>query len=143
MDQESYQLSATLTRLLPQAPRNQIGHTEDVQRLLGVLTLASLTLFAANCAQSSPRIPGQARGAWPRAVAFDNVYGRTPAMKVYVTVDTGAEMTLFATCDQKTCTVGVPLTNGPHTLLLAVEQDGKRSEPTKITLDTAAVDAKR
>jgi hypothetical protein len=54
-----------------------------------------------------------------------------------VIVDGGREQTLVASCSEKTCGFEIPLTNGPHTVLLSVEQGGKRSTPTTVTVDTS------
>lgn len=107
-----------------------------MKRLSAVPGLAALTLLAA-CGAQSTAVAGQ-----PRVIAFDNVYGRVETVKVYVTVDGGDEQTRMATCGQNTCSFSVPLTDGTHTLLLSVEQDGKRSRPTTVTVDTAATGAK-
>jgi len=71
-----------------------------------------------------------------RAVAFDNAYGVIGTLPAHVQVDGAAERALMATCDPKTCSVTLVLPNGPHELAIAVEQNGRRSEPTVVRLDT-------
>ena len=68
-------------------------------------------------------------------MAFDNVYGNVVSLTVYASVDGGAEQKLPASSNPKTCTFTIPLSNEPHQLSLAVEQNGKRGEATKVTLD--------
>ena len=72
-----------------------------------------------------------------RKVAFDNVYGNVDRLPVHVRVDDGAERATTATCDAKTCTFELPLTNARHELVISVEQKGQRSTPTRVTLDTS------
>ena len=71
-----------------------------------------------------------------RTVAFDNVYGTATSLTVHVAVDGGAERRLTATCDRVMCSFKLPLTDGSHRLVLSVEQDGKRSSPTTVAVDT-------
>ena len=73
-----------------------------------------------------------------RSIAFDNVYGNVERLRVFVSVDNLAEQTVTATCDPTTCIFKLPLTNARHDLLLSVEQDGRRSQPTRVTVDTTA-----
>jgi hypothetical protein len=102
-------------------------------RFLGI---AALTLVAACGARSSTGALSLApRNAQVRRVAFDNSYKPAATLQVHVTVDGGAEQTYPAACDEKTCTFLVLLTNGPHTLTLAVERDGLRSEVTTFTVE--------
>lgn len=72
-----------------------------------------------------------------RTVAFDNVYGRTDQLPVHVAVDGGVEQPLTATCDAKTCTFKLQLTNARHELVISVEQGGRRSTPARVTVDTS------
>ena len=87
-------------------------------------------------------LPGCARGdraatdAVSRTVAFDNVYGQVDRLAIHVSVDGGAERPLTATCDRRICTFEVPLTDGRHELAISVEQNGRRSAPARVTLDT-------
>ena len=73
-----------------------------------------------------------------RVVAFDNVYGTAERLTVHVKVDDGPEQFLTATCEPTMCSFKVGLTNARHVLTLSVEQDGKRSAPTQVTLDTSS-----
>ena len=74
-----------------------------------------------------------------RTVAFDNVYGNTKRLQVHVIVDSAPEQVISATCDAKTCTFKLRLTNARHELMMSVNQDGKRSAPTRVTLDTSTL----
>ena len=74
-----------------------------------------------------------------RTVAFDNTYGNVTRLQIYVKVDNAAEKPATATCDKKTCTFQLQLTNARHVIELSVEQNGKRSAPTRITLDTSSM----
>jgi hypothetical protein len=56
---------------------------------------------------------------------------------VRVSVDGGPEQSLTATCDPKTCTFKLPLTNARHELVISVEQGGRRSAPARVTVDTS------
>ena len=98
-----------------------------------LLTLCAALLAPVACT-SRERLPSDTR---TRKVEFDNVYGKTTSLAVHVTVDGGPEQSLVATCSAKTCRFDIPLTNGPHTVLLSVEQDGKRSSATTVTVDTS------
>ena len=69
-------------------------------------------------------------------MAFDNIYGKVDKLPVQVKVGEGAEQRLTATCDAKTCTYDLPLTDGRHELALSVEQNGHRSAATRVILDT-------
>lgn len=71
-----------------------------------------------------------------RTVAFDNVYGGANRLPIHVTIDGGREQSLTATCDPKTCTFKLPLTNARHELAISVEQSGRRSAPSRVTVDT-------
>lgn len=71
-----------------------------------------------------------------RTVAFDNVYGTVTEVPIFVTVDSGLEQELTATCDAKACTFKLPLTNARHELTVSVVIDGRRSAPARVTLDT-------
>jgi hypothetical protein len=72
-----------------------------------------------------------------RTVAFDNVYGGADRLPIHVTIDGGPEQSLTATCDPKTCTFKLPLTNARHELAISVEQGGRRSAPSRVTVDTS------
>ena len=72
-----------------------------------------------------------------RTIAFDNIYGSVTSLTVHVVVDGAPEQTQVATCVEKTCTFRLMLANGSHTLQLAVEQQGRRSAPTTVNLDTS------
>ena len=74
-----------------------------------------------------------------RTIAFDNVYGQTTQLPVQVKVDGGAEQALIATCDAKTCSFKLPLVNGKHDLEVAVVQQGRRSQPSRVTVDTSSL----
>ena len=104
----------------------------DVAKTFCLLTLCAALLAPVACT-SRERLPSDAR---TRKVEFDNVYGRTSSLTVHVSVDGGREQRLVASCSEKTCGFEIPLTNGPHTVLLSVEQDGKRSTPTTVNVDT-------
>lgn len=104
------------------------------------LLLASVAAGLVAVSACGPKLPpelGAPTRIPPRLVAFDNAYGNATALTVYVRVDADAELTLPASCSGKTCTFIVPLSNGPHTVLLAVEHEGMRSEATTVTLDPA------
>ena len=108
----------------------------SVKLALRILGIAALTLAAACGTRSSTGSLSLApRGAQVHRVAFDNSYGPITTVQVHVTVDGGAEQTYPAACDEKTCTFLVLLTTGPHTLTLAVERDGMRSEVTTFTVE--------
>ena len=101
-----------------------------------IFCIAALTLVAACGTRSSTGTLSLApRGAQVHRVAFDNSYGPATTLPVHVAVDGGAEQTYPAACDEKTCSFLVLLTSGPHTLTLAVERGGIRSEPTTITVE--------
>jgi hypothetical protein len=104
-----------------------------VTKSLCLLTLCA-ALTAPLACSSHERLSSDAR---TRKVEFDNVYGKTSSLTVHVIVDGGREQTLVARCSEKTCGFEIPLTNGPHTVLLADEQSGKRSTPTTVTVDTS------
>lgn len=72
-----------------------------------------------------------------RSVAFDNVYGQVDRLPVHVAVDSGVEQPHTAACDTRTCTFKLPLTNGLHKLTISVEQNGRRSAPVVVTVDTS------
>ena len=72
-----------------------------------------------------------------RTVAFDNVYGAANRLPIYVTIDGGPEQSLTATCDAKTCSFKLPLSNARHELAISVEQGGRRSAPSRVTVDTS------
>lgn len=72
-----------------------------------------------------------------RTVAFDNVYGGANRLPIHVSVDGGPEQSLTATCDSKTCSFKLPLTNARHELAISVEQGGRRSAPSRVTVDTS------
>jgi hypothetical protein len=74
-----------------------------------------------------------------RQVAFDNTYGDTTQLQVYVEVDESAVQPVTAICDETTCIFDLPLTDARHTVELSVEQNGKRSAPTRVTLDTTSL----
>ena len=74
-----------------------------------------------------------------RTVAFDNVYGGASRLPIHVTIDGGPEQSLTATCDPKTCTFKLPLTNARHELAISVEQGGRRSAPSRVTVDTSTL----
>ena len=71
-----------------------------------------------------------------QTVAFDNVYGDVVRLPVYVTLDESTEQMETATCDARTCTFRLAMTDDVHELLISVVLDGKRSEPARVTLDT-------
>lgn len=98
-----------------------------------LLTLCAALIAPIACT-SRERLSSDAR---TRKVEFDNVYGKTSSLTVHVTVDGGREQTLMASCSEKTCGFEIPLTNGPHTVLLSVEQGGKRSTATTVNVDTS------
>ena len=96
--------------------------------LVGVTVIAFWALAGA--------APDKAR---ERTVAFDNVYGNAKRLQVYVVVDNTPEQGASAKCDAKTCTFKLRLTNARHELMMSVEQDGRRSAPTRVTLDTSGM----
>lgn len=77
--------------------------------------------------------------AHERTVAFDNLYDDAHQVPIYVTVDDSLEQALTATCDEKSCTFKVLLTNALHELTISVEHGGRRSQPTRVTLDTTSM----
>ena len=116
-----------------------IGQTVSVKLALKILGIAALTLVAACGTRSSTGALSLApRDAQVHGVAFDNSYGPITTLQVHVAVDGGTEQTYPAACDAKTCRFLVLLTTGPHTLTLAVERDGLRSEVTTFTVDAPA-----
>lgn len=111
-----------------------VGNGNVMKPLRYLVTLVAVTVFAfwafAGAAPDKPRT---------RTVAFDNVYGNVKRLQVHVVVDGAVEQTFTAKCDAKTCSFKVPLTNARHELMLSVNQDGKRSSPTRVTLDTSGM----
>jgi hypothetical protein len=103
-----------------------------MKALLYVAVGLGLTTVAFCTGRSSPTTDVRTR-----SVAFDNLYSGVTTLPVNVSVDGGAEQRLIATCDAKTCTFKLPLTNAKHELLMVVEQNGKRSTPTRVALDTS------
>jgi hypothetical protein len=97
-----------------------------------LLTLCALIATVACTSREGP-----SSDARTRKVEFDNIYGKTTSLTVHVTVDGAPERTLVATCGEKTCGFEIPLTNGPHTVLLSVTQGGKRSTATTVNVDTS------
>lgn len=95
--------------------------------------LVSGAMALAGCAH----VDRAATDAPSRTVAFDNVYGRVDRLAIHVSVDGGVEQPLNAACDARTCTFSLPLTNGRHDLAISVEQNGRRSAPALVTLDTS------
>jgi hypothetical protein len=91
--------------------------------------LSVVAILAGACSSSEP-------AARERTVAFDNLYGAVAKVPIYVTVDGGPEQQLTANCDAKACSFKVPLTNARHDLTVAVETGGRRSQPSRVTLDT-------
>ena len=131
-------IRATETGTATATETSYIGQTVSVTLALRILGIAALTLVAACGAQSSSSTGSLSlapRSAQVRRVAFDNSYGPATALQVHVAVDGAAEQTYPAACDAKTCTFLVLLTNGPHTLTLAVERDGVRSDVTTFTVE--------
>ena len=98
-----------------------------------LLTLCAALIAPVACT-SRERLTADTR---TRKVEFDNVYGTTSSLTVHVTVDGGREQSLMATCSEKTCGFEIPLTNGPHTVLLSVEHGGKRSTATTVKVNTS------
>ena len=94
--------------------------------------VASGTVMAAACSH----VDKPATDVPTRTVAFDNVYGGADRLPVRVSVDGGPEQSLTATCDPKACTFKLPLTNARHELAISVEQGGRRSAPSRVTVDT-------
>ena len=114
--------------------------------LLGlvVLTIAIWGLTEAQevtLTKAQEATPTKAQEARPhfRAVAFDNTYRNATRLRIYFKVDDAAEKSETATCDRRTCTFLLQLTNARHVVELSVEQNGKRSAPTKVSLDTTAM----
>ena len=97
--------------------------------------VASGTVMLAGCRPLDPR----ATDIPTRTVAFDNVYGGVNQLPVHVRVDDGPEQSLTATCDPTTCTFKLPLTNARHQVAISVEQGGRRSFPSRVTLDTSTL----
>jgi hypothetical protein len=84
----------------------------------------------------------QERGPDAGSHADDSVrqpYGANATLPVHVKVDGGVEQPLMAMCEGKTCTIKLPLTNAKHELELAVEQQGRRSAPTQVSIDTSSL----
>ena len=96
--------------------------------------IASAPMVLAGCRAADP----PAAVVPTRTVTFDNVYG-ADRLLAYVTVDGGPQQWLTATCDPTTCTLKLPLTNARHELEVSVEQGGRRSAPTRVTVDTSAL----
>jgi hypothetical protein len=71
-----------------------------------------------------------------RTVAFDNLYGNVTQLPVHVSVDGQPEQAMTAECSEKTCTFSLQLTNAVHNVAISVEQNGRRSAPARVTLDT-------
>ena len=95
------------------------------------LLLAAIATFGCKSAGTgSSNIP-------IRTVAFDNVYGSTTEVPVRVKVDGGNEQVVTATCDVKTCSFKLPLTNARHELEVAVVLQGRQSQSTRISVDTS------
>ena len=69
-------------------------------------------------------------------VAFDNLYGDAAQLPVYVTVDGLGEQKVTAACDAKTCTFSLAMRLGVRELLISVDHNGQRSEPSRVRLDT-------
>lgn len=99
--------------------------------------LVVIMLAAGPALQACTSRDAQTPGVRTRTVAFDNVYGAATSLTVHVAVDGGAEQRLTATCSRKECSFRLPLADGPHLLALSVEQDGKRSSPTTMAVDTS------
>lgn len=99
--------------------------------LLGTVAVALLLQVA--CRSETASIPSPLR---KRVIAFDNIYGSITSLTVHVAVDGAPEQTQNASCIEKTCTFQLMLTDGLHTLVLAVEQQGRRSESATVALDT-------
>lgn len=74
-----------------------------------------------------------------RKIAFDNQYKGATMLRVHVKVDDGPEQSVSATCDIKTCTFPLRMTDGVHQVTLAVEQDGVRGTSGRFTLDTGTI----
>lgn len=99
--------------------------------------LLVLTVFAFWAVRDEERPAGRTGSpSRVQTVAFDNVYGDVVRLPVYVTLDDSAEQMETATCDDRTCTFRLAMTDDVHELLIAVVVDGKRSEPARVTLDT-------
>ena len=110
--------------------RNRLGLSTRVLLLAGVaVAILAIAAFWVFRASNEPVIP-------QRTVAFDNLYGGVAQVPIFVTVDSGLEQELTATCDAKTCTFKLPLTNALHQLTVSVVHEGRRSPPTRVTLDT-------
>ena len=100
-------------------------------KLLTLLLATIATLAGCNSASTgSSNIP-------VRTVAFDNVYGSTTELPVRVKVDGGGEQVATATCDAKTCSFKLPLTNARHELEVTVVQQGRQSQAARISVDTS------
>ena len=98
--------------------------------LLCILVSGPMALTGCGRGERPPDVP-------LRTVAFDNAYGALDRLPVHVAVDGGAEQPLTATCDARTCTFKLQLTNGRHELAISVEQNGRRSAPAVVTVDTS------
>jgi hypothetical protein len=98
-----------------------------------VLILAVMLAGLAACRSGAPT------QVHMRTIAFDNLYGANATLPVHVKVDGGVEQPLMAMCEGKTCTIKLPLTNAKHELELAVEQQGRRSAPTQVSIDTSSL----
>jgi len=101
-------------------------------RFLAVMLGLTVLAFWAFHERAAPPVP-------TRTVAFDNVYGNVDRLPVQVRLDGGAEYPTAATCDANTCTFTMPLTNARHELEISIEHNGRRSAPTRITLDTSGM----
>jgi hypothetical protein len=114
--------------------RDQCARTTHMNRRSFLVTGAAVALLGIG-AYWAFRSSGAV--AHERTVAFDNLYGNVSEVPIYVTVDDGLEQVLTATCDAKACTFKLPLTNGRHELAISVEQNGRRSAPAHVTVDTS------
>jgi hypothetical protein len=105
-----------------------------IMKLLSCI-VASAVVMLGGCRPLDP----PATDVPTRTVAFDNVYGGPNRLAIHVTIDGGPEQSLTATCDPKTCTFKLPLTNARHELAISVEQGGRRSAPSRVTVDTSTL----
>ena len=110
-----------------------------------ILLLTAAVVLAAAFLKTrdvAPAMRGSATPAWfetrPRTIGFDNLYGEAADLRTYVRVDGGPEQAFTARCADATCTFELQLTNDRHEVVVAVEQNGRRSQSTRVTLDTSA-----
>ena len=100
-------------------------------RYLAVLLVVTVLAFSVVYLVDSP--PPEER---VHVLGFDNRYGSADRLTIHVSVDKRPEQPNVATCGPVTCTFKLPLPDGPHEILISVEHNGRRSAPSRMTVDT-------